>query len=509
MVDIHCHILPGVDDGSPSMEDSLQMARMAADSGVTDIIATPHCNLPGDGPKNYRSASLRAGFSRLRQALEQEGIPLGIHPAAEVFCTPELPELLDRRQLQTLGGGRYLLVEFYFDESAEFMEQCFHQIRTRGLTPVAAHPERYKTVQRDPYMVRRWVRPRVRIWVAAGARAGPRRRQRRPQSHRPHHPYGAAAPHPGRGFFPRLPPAAAGGEPPPYFRGPPPGGDGRAYFFPKGGRAMRAIRKMQRVILALFILTLLAFCGLRIYRRLTVDVTPPVITCSTDSIDVSVTAGEEALLQGVMASDDRDGDLTDQILIKGVSPSLTDSSAQVTYIVFDSANNMATVTRTVRYTDYEAPRFALSQPLVYPAGQTVTLLDRLTASDVLDGDISSGIRITSQNVINSQPGVYSVTAQVDSRLGNSVVLPLKVVITTGGPQLITLSDYLVYLPRGSAFDAAGYIQSVTAPDGTALSAGQVSIESPVDTSVPGTYHVGYSVTAQGQSYTVYLAVVVE
>lgn len=266
---------------------------------------------------------------------------------------------------------------------------------------------------------------------------------------------------------------------------------------------MRAIRKMQRVILALFILTLLAFCGLRIYRRLTVDVTPPVITCSTDSIDVSVTAGEEALLQGVMASDDRDGDLTDQILIKGVSPSLTDSSAQVTYIVFDSANNMATVTRTVRYTDYEAPRFALSQPLVYPAGQTVTLLDRLTATDVLDGDISSGIRITSQNVINSQPGVYSVTAQVDSRLGNSVVLPLKVVITAGGPQLITLSDYLVYLPRGSAFDAAGYIQSVTAPDGTALSAGQVSIESPVDTSVPGTYHVGYSVTAQGQSYTVW------
>ncbi|MFQ9052481.1 MAG: hypothetical protein ACLR5H_04270 [Oscillospiraceae bacterium] len=55
-----------------------------------------------------------------------------------------------------------------------------------------------------------------------------------------------------------------------------------------------------------------------------------MITCSTDSIDVSVTAGDEALLQGVMASDDRDGDLTDQILIKGVSPSLTDSSAQVT-----------------------------------------------------------------------------------------------------------------------------------------------------------------------------------
>ena len=54
---------------------------------------------------------------------------------------------------------------------------------------------------------------------------------------------------------------------------------------------MRAIRKMQRVVIALFILVLLAFCGLRIYRRVTVDTTPPVITCSSDSIDVSVTAG--------------------------------------------------------------------------------------------------------------------------------------------------------------------------------------------------------------------------
>lgn len=528
MVDIHCHILPGVDDGSPSMEGSLEMARMAADTGVTDIIATPHCNLPGDGPGNYRSPELDAALTRLRQALTRESIPLAVHPGAEVFCTPELDRLLDRQRLQTLGGGRYLLAEFYFDESAEFMEQCFRAIRRRGLVPVAAHPERYDAVQRDPYIIRRWFEGGVVIQLNKGSilgrlgrRAqdtalwlldrgtGPHRRQRRPQPRCPHPPHGPAEGSAAAGICPGLLLAAAGGKPPPHSGKPSPGGDGPANFTPKGGRAMKAIRIMQRVILALFILTLLAFCGLRIYRQVTVDVTPPVITCSSDSIDASVTAGDEALLQGVMASDDRDGDLTDQILIKGVSPSLTDSSAQVTYIVFDSANNMASVTRTVRYTDYQAPRFALSQPLVYPAGQTVTLLDRLTASDVLDGDISSGIRITSQNVINSQPGVYSVTAQVDSRLGSTVVLPLKVVITAGGPQLITLSDYLVYLPRGSAFDAAGYIQSVTAPDGTALSAGQVSIESPVDTSVPGTYHVGYSVTAQGQSYTVYLAVVVE
>lgn len=67
-----------------------------------------------------------------------------------------------------------------------------------------------------------------------------------------------------------------------------------------------------------------------------------------------------------MASDDRDGDLTDQILIKGVTPALADSSAQVTYIVFDSANNMATVTRTVRYTDYQAPALRCPGPWCIP-----------------------------------------------------------------------------------------------------------------------------------------------
>lgn len=82
----------------------------------------------------------------------------------------------------------------------------------------------------------------------------------------------------------------------------------------------------------------------------------------------------------------------------------------------------------------------------------MTLLDRLTASDVLDGDISKTIRITSQNIVNSQPGVYNVTAQVDSRLGEPVVLPLKVVITTGETQLIWLKDYLIYLPQGASFD---------------------------------------------------------
>ena len=78
MIDLHCHILPGVDDGSADEEESCAMARLAVESGVTDIAATPHCNAP-DPFYNYADSALHARFARLRQRLERERIPLRIH----------------------------------------------------------------------------------------------------------------------------------------------------------------------------------------------------------------------------------------------------------------------------------------------------------------------------------------------------------------------------------------------------------------------------------------------
>ena len=77
MIDLHCHILPGVDDGSADEEESCAMARLAVESGVTDIAATPHCNAP-DPFYNYADSALHARFTRLRQRLEREQIPLRI-----------------------------------------------------------------------------------------------------------------------------------------------------------------------------------------------------------------------------------------------------------------------------------------------------------------------------------------------------------------------------------------------------------------------------------------------
>lgn len=156
MIDLHCHILPGVDDGAPDMDAALEMARMAAGSGVSTIVATPHCNLPGSDSKNYRSSYLDDQFSLLQSHIRAAQLPLTVLPGAEVLCTPEVPDLLRQGQLLTLAGSDYLLLEFFFDESLEYMDDMLQAISALGITPVIAHPERYEAVQHTPHVLQRW-----------------------------------------------------------------------------------------------------------------------------------------------------------------------------------------------------------------------------------------------------------------------------------------------------------------------------------------------------------------
>ena len=172
MTDIHCHILPFVDDGADSMEDAVEMARMAADSGVTAIIATPHCNLPYGEEKNYISRPLRERFFQLQQAVKAAGIPLTILPGCEVLCTPDTPELLRQGKLLTLAGSRYLLVEFFFDEELSYMDEMLSAVAQQGFVPVVAHPERYEAVHRNPRIVERWFQAGYVIQLNKGSILG-------------------------------------------------------------------------------------------------------------------------------------------------------------------------------------------------------------------------------------------------------------------------------------------------------------------------------------------------
>ncbi len=169
MIDLHCHILPGVDDGAASLPDALTMARMAAVSGVRTIVTTPHCNLPWDlGTEESPDHALHL----LRQAVKEADIPLELLPGSEVFCGPNFPELLEQGKLQSLAGSRYLLMEFYFDESPEFMEGCFDTAIRHRCVPVVAHPERYEASYRDPDLVPRWFRSGCIIQINKGSILG-------------------------------------------------------------------------------------------------------------------------------------------------------------------------------------------------------------------------------------------------------------------------------------------------------------------------------------------------
>lgn len=156
MIDIHCHILPEFDDGSYSMEESLEMARMALDSGVTGIVATPH--FPGEPESIRRLGTLMERFQSLEEALRAEKIPLTLYHGAEILCLPETPQLAKQRRLPTIGDTDYLLTEFRFDASASYMTRMLHALLDEGYRPVVAHPERYAAVQQDPRLAAHWFR---------------------------------------------------------------------------------------------------------------------------------------------------------------------------------------------------------------------------------------------------------------------------------------------------------------------------------------------------------------
>ena len=110
MIDLHSHILPELDDGSDSLAESLAMARMAVDSGVTAMVATPHCAFD-------RRDEVLESWKLLSQALKETRIPLKLYPGMEIFGTDETVRLLREGKLLTLNGSRYPLVEFDFQGS--------------------------------------------------------------------------------------------------------------------------------------------------------------------------------------------------------------------------------------------------------------------------------------------------------------------------------------------------------------------------------------------------------
>lgn len=149
MIDLHSHILPGLDDGARDMRESIKMAAMAAQCGVTAMAVTPHC-IHGDVQMVVQTCE------RLRRQLQQAQIPLELYVGMEIFGTAETAELLQRGILMTLNGSRYPLIEFGFRTDGEEETEILESVLQAGYRPVVAHPERYEYIQRDPELINYW-----------------------------------------------------------------------------------------------------------------------------------------------------------------------------------------------------------------------------------------------------------------------------------------------------------------------------------------------------------------
>ncbi len=268
------------------------------------------------------------------------------------------------------------------------------------------------------------------------------------------------------------------------------------------------MRTMKIVLVLLFAAVSLVFCFSGIRQRMSGKDEGPEITCEWEVMDVSVDAQDQELLAGITAWDPQDGDLTDKVLVGGVSKLLTENTAKITYLVFDSDDNMGTMVRYLRYTDYRRPVFEITKPLVYGTGGAVQPLSRLKAYDILDGDISQSVRISTLRGTDEK-NIYSATAQVTNSLGDTARVELPVILRDSAADLpeIRLKRQMLYLNRGDAFDPQQYLISVNTENGPG-SISDVKIQNPVDTSVPDTYWVRYTCTNGSRTGIAIMVVVV-
>ncbi len=150
MIDIHCHILYGVDDGAGYLEEALKMVKVAIDGGTHSIIATPHCNIKGE-VVNHWNEIFENKISEMNGIFNRENVPMTIYPGQEIYCDDEKEflTLIKNNKLITLNHSRYPLVEFEFHESAASIYEKLGLLLAEGLVPIVAHPERYDFISED------------------------------------------------------------------------------------------------------------------------------------------------------------------------------------------------------------------------------------------------------------------------------------------------------------------------------------------------------------------------
>lgn len=169
MIDIHHHLLWDQDDGSSTLENSLTMARMAADDGITHIACTPHAN----GTYDYVPEIIDEKIAHLQRLIDKEGIQLKLGRGCDFHMTYDNIQLSQKEPARfSLNGGMYILVEIPDYALPRGLTETFYEMQVGGLIPILTHPERNPTLQKEPERVAEWLRGGVLVQVTAGSVTG-------------------------------------------------------------------------------------------------------------------------------------------------------------------------------------------------------------------------------------------------------------------------------------------------------------------------------------------------
>lgn len=267
------------------------------------------------------------------------------------------------------------------------------------------------------------------------------------------------------------------------------------------------------LLTVLMVLSLASVAGYMFYQKTVASPGVPSIHFASESLDVPTNAGEEELLQGVTATDPEDGDVTASLMVEGMSRIDKDNNVKVSYVAFDSKNHMARAERTVHLIDYTDTRFSFSSALLFAASNRIDVLDRVTATDILDGDISHKVKFSLEgdSVSINSVGEYQVELRVTNSLGATAHLPVTVEVTQTepNPAKITLDRYVLYLSKGAKFNAERHVVGYNAAGEHRTGADGLTISGEVDTRKAGVYTVDYTYGSADSRSRTRLIVVVE
>ncbi|MBM7551673.1 tyrosine-protein phosphatase [Thalassobacillus pellis] len=170
MIDIHCHILPGLDDGAKTLEDSLSMARSAVEEGIDSIIATPHHR---NGKYNNDKETIIAAVDQLNASLAEENIPLTILPGQETRIHGDFLTGLEEATILPLNQtSDYIFVELPSDQVPRYTKQMLFDLQVKGYKPIIVHPERNAKLIKEPDLLYDFVKNGAFTQVTAASICG-------------------------------------------------------------------------------------------------------------------------------------------------------------------------------------------------------------------------------------------------------------------------------------------------------------------------------------------------